>query len=186
MAQAQKQTNQVAASDDDFYDAATEGFPSVEHLAPSLPPNFGPGRLVAIWARENGMAKSRTDGKPYPYTETVTLALDDGPNGDQHNDMVGPAPFRVDMRHSTGYIHGRLKGRVTGKNQKGVPMRHRPYIGRINTQVSNASKNQAAFGIEAPTAADLAIAEQYRDLIISINREMEEADRTEANEEAFS
>jgi hypothetical protein len=182
----QTQTNQGAGDEDEFYDNATDAFPSVEHLAPSVPPNFGDGRLVAIWALENGQAKSKTDGSVYGYTQTITLALDDGPNGDQINEMVGPAPFRVPMRHSTGYIHSKLKDRVTGKNQKGVPLRFRPYLGRVNTQVSKASKNQAAYGIVPATEQEIAdVVMRHKALIVSINKELEAEALKAENDTAF-
>lgn len=159
--------------ENEFYDEATSAFPSVEHLAPSVPPAFGDGRLVAIWAKENGTAKGNNG--PYAYTETLTLALDDGPDGDQFNEMVPAAPFRVDMRHSTGFIQGKLRSRVDGKTQTGTPLAWRPLIGRINTKASSNNKNVPAYGIAPPTDEDKAIVEKHKALIISINKEMEAA-----------
>lgn len=162
--------------DDDFFDGATAAFPNVEHLAPSVPPNFGDGRLVAIWALSNGRGEGKNG--PYDYTDTITLVLDDGLDGEQANDVVGPAPFRTPMRHSTGYIHAKIRDRVEGKHPKhGTPLRYRPYIGRVNTRVSAKSKNQPAFGISEMTDADRSIAMEHADLIRSINAEVEAADK---------
>lgn len=180
----QNQTNQPAADEDDFFDAATSTFPAVEHLAPSIPPKFGAGRLVAIWALENGTSVGNNG--PYAWTQSITVALDDGPNGDQVNDLVGKAPFRVEMRHSTSNIQGKLRGRVTGKTQSGIPLKYRPVIGRVNTQASSANKNVAAYGLSEPTEADMDIARANRALIVSINKELEEADSKSEDQAAFS
>lgn len=175
--------NTSTGEDEDFYDDATSAFPSAEHLAPTVPPNFGEGRLVAIWAISNGEAKGNNG--VYGYTETITLALDDGPDGDQANEMVPAAPFRTDMRHSTGYIHGKLKGRVTGKNAKGIPLRWRPLIGRVNTKASTNNKNVAAFGIAPKTDDDMVIVNRYKSLIIEINKELEAVEKEAENSDAF-
>ena len=178
----QTQANQGAGDDEEFYDDATSAFPSVEHLAPSVPPNFGAGRLVAIWAVENGTAKGKNG--MYPFTQTITLALDDGPNGDQANEMVPTAPYRLEMRHSTGYIQGKLRGRVDGKTTKGVPLRFRPMIGRVNTQASSNNKNVPAYAIAPATDEEKATTVQkHRELIISISKELE---AKAADSDAFS
>jgi hypothetical protein len=169
---------------EEYYDDVTNAFPAVEHLAPPLPP-FGLGRLVAIWAKEVGTAKGN-NGDPYTYVETITVALDDGPNGDQVHELVGPAPYRVDMRHSTGYLTAKLKARVTAKHPvSGVPQRFRPLIGRVDTQPSKNNKNLAAYGWKPMTEDDKAIVEQHKDLIISINQELEQAAEDEKNAAAF-
>lgn len=176
----------VTPEDEDWMDGATSAFPSIENLAPSIRGTFGPGRLVAIWAVENGTAVSTTQaGKTYGYTETVTLVLDDGPEGGQTDELVGPAPVKLDLRHSTVGLHSRLKPRVTGINAKGIKLKYRPIIGRINTQESKNSKNQAAFSIAEPTAEDMVTARKYKDMILSINAEMEAKDEADETAEAF-
>lgn len=181
----QQTTNQSGTDEDedDFFDAATSSFPSVEHLAPSVPPKFGVGRLVAIWALENGVGKGNNG--PYPWTNTITVALDDGPEGDQANDMVPAAPYRVEMRHSTTNIQGKLRGRVDGKDQKGRPLRFRPTIGRVNTQASQNNKNVPAYGLAEPTDEDMDIARRHKALIVSINQELEKAAQEHEDNAAF-
>lgn len=185
----QQETNQsaVTADDEEWMDAAKAGFPSVDDLAP-LASGANPdttGRLVAIWAQENGTAKGESGGN-YGYTETLTLVLDDGPNGDQITEMVGAAPVRVELRHSTVGIHSRLKPRVDGVNAKGVKLRYRPMIGRINTKASTKyKKGSPAFSISEPTAEDMVIAKRYKDMIIAINAELEAADKSAEDSEAF-
>lgn len=181
----QTQTNQGAGDEDEFYDDATSAFPSIEHLAPSVPPNFGAGRLVAVWAKENGSAKSATSGKDYGYTETLTLVLDDGPDGDQVNDLVPAAPQRLDLRHSTTGLYSRLRLRVEGVNAKGVPLKFRPMIGRINTQASRNNKNVPAYSIAEPTDADRAIVLAHKAEIIAINKELEAKASKSEDDAAF-
>lgn len=171
-------------NEDEFYDDTTVDFPSVKNLAPGVRDGFGPGRLVAIWAISNGEAPGKR-GKPYGYTETVTLALDDGPDSDRYDELVGRAPSRVAMRHSTGYIHTKLKDRVTGKNGDGVPLRWRPLIGRVNTQPSNDNEDVAAFGLAPKEPSDVAIIQRHKALIISINKEMEANEAKAEDKAAF-
>lgn len=174
---------------DSFYDDATDVFPKVEHLAPSIPPNFGDGRLLAIWVTGEGKRKNDR-GEFYPYVETVTVALDEGPNGqdwltgsngwsEEASTLIPASPARLDkFQHSTGGLVGRLLPRLTGRNREGVPLRFRPMIGRINTQPSKANKHVPAYSIAKPTDADRAIVEAHGDYIRKINRELETAATT--------
>lgn len=181
---AQDSAPAVTAEDEEWMDGAKTAFPSIENLAPSVPPAFGDGRLVAIWARENGVAKG--DRGPYPYVESITLVLDNGPDGTQVDELIPQAPYRLDLRHSTTGLVSRLKPRVDGNHPKtGVPLRTRPMIGRVNTQASRTNKNVAAFSIADPTPADMIIAREHKDLITSINAELTAADNKSEDENAF-
>jgi hypothetical protein len=194
----QQETNQRAVTEDDeeWMDGASASFPKAEHLAPSVPPNFGPGRLVAIWALENGSRKN-DKGKVYSYVETVTLVLDEGPDerawltgtdgwAADASQIIGPSPVRLDeFQHSTGGLVARLSKRVDGTNAKGVKLKYRPMVGRLNTQASKANKNVAAFSIAEPTAEDMEIARRHKDLILSINRDLEARDMAAEDSAAF-
>jgi hypothetical protein len=174
----------VADDEEDFYDDATAAFPSVEDLAPSDAP-FGEGRLVAIYAKSNGQRKGN-NGDMYGFTETITVALDDGPEGDQVTEMVGAAPYRVDMRHSTGFIHAKLQGRVEGKHPKsGRPLKYLPLIGRINTQASQQNKKVAAYGLAPKTDDDLVILQRHKALLKGITAELEAADKAKDDADGF-
>ena len=170
----------VTAEDEEWMDGAKAAFPSIENLAPSVPPAFGAGRLVAIYARENGVGKG--DNGPYPYVETVTLVLDNGPDGNQSDDLV-PAvtgdPIRLDLRHSTTGLVARLKPRV------GTPKGNRPLVGRINTQASSRNKNVAAFSLAEPTEADMVEARKHKAYILKVNAEMDAAASKSEDEQAF-
>jgi hypothetical protein len=177
---------------DDFYDDATAGFPKAEHLAPSVPPKFGPGRLVAIWARENGKRKN-DKGEVYPFVDTITVTLDDGPDGDLTGpgwsedavELVPPGVQRLELQHSTGGLVARLSKRVEGVNAKGIKLKYRPMIGRINTQASKNNKNVAAFSVSEPTDEDRSIVDKHREMIIGINQELEAKDKAKEDEAAF-
>lgn len=179
----------TAGQDEDFYDDATSAFPSVEDLAPQ--DGMGEGRLVAIWAKSNGTAVSATSGKPYGYTETLTLVLDDGPDGGVYTELIpstggGDEPARLELRHSTTGIHSRLRPRVEGKHSKtGVPLRWRPMLGRVNTQASKANKKVPAYSISEPTDSDRELIQRHKALIVSINQELEKAESEAADAAPF-
>jgi hypothetical protein len=175
----------ITSEDEEWMDGASATFPKAENLAPSVPPNFGPGRLVAIWAQENG-TRTNDKGKTYPYVQTLTLVLDNGPDGTQVDDTVGNAPVRLeDFQHSTGGLVARLSKRVTGKSPKGVPLKYRPMIGRMNTQASSQNKNVPAFSISEPTPEDMVKAREYKAMITAINAELEAADAKDEDAKAF-
>jgi len=192
-------TKAITSEDEEWMDGASATFAKAEHLAPSLPPNFGDGRLVAIWAQENGTRKSTNPGgKDYPFVSTVTLVLDEGTNGQdwltgangwdaEASTVIPAAPVRLDdFQHSTGGLVARLSKRVTGVNVKtGTPLKYRPMIGRMNTRASAQNKNVPAFSISEPTAADMVIARKYADMIKGINAELEAKDKKTEDQAAF-
>lgn len=178
----------VDQDEDDFYDEATTAFVSVDDLVPPKGAEPGPGRLVAIWALENGTAKG--DNGVYPYTETITLVLDDGLNGDLFTDLAPSTsdgnPVRLDLRHSTTMVHAQLRSRVEGRNSKGIRLKYRPAIGRLNTRASTKyKKGSAAVSLGEPTAADMEIVQRHKALIISINKEIQAKDTKSEDDQAF-
>ncbi len=179
-------TDATSTTEDEFYDDATTTFPSKEDLAPDGSfdrGKMGNGRLVAIWAVKNGTGKK--DGKPYDYVDSINLVLDDGPEGNYFSEMVPAAPFEFKMQHSTGGMVARLKGRVDGKNAKGVQLRFRPMIGRVNTQPSKANSTVAAYSIRPCTDDEREIVERYKAQIIDINNRLEAEDAEKADAAAF-
>lgn len=177
-------TDSTSTNEDEFYDDASSAFPSPEDLCPADPKGEVVGRLVAIWALANGTAKG--ENGPYPFTESVTLVLDDGPNGDLATDLIGAAPQRLDLRHSTTGLQSRLRGRVEGINAKGVRLKYRPLIGRVNTRPSTKyKKGSPAYSISEPSVEDRAIIEAHKAQIIAINRELEAKDKAAEDSAAF-
>lgn len=201
MAEATK-TNPATANveEEDFYDDATEAFPSKDDLAPLADQKKNPttdGRLVAIWAIKNGRDKKANGQGMYDWTDSVTLVLDDGPDGDQITDLVGPAPVELTLRHSTSGIQSRLAPRVEGMSKPkrdeagniirpAVPLKFRPMIGRVNTRPSTVQKGGSlAFSIAAPTEEDKAIIQKHKALITEINARLESKASEAEDAEAF-
>ena len=183
--------------EDEFYDEATDEFPSVNDLVPGAHNRITDqvdGRLVAIWAKENGKRKNDR-GEFYDYTDAYVLVLDDGPGGDQATQLIGPAPWEGQLRFSTSGTHSRLAPRVEGmtkarKDESGVviapavPMKFRPLIGRINAKPSTKVKNGSpAIGISKPADEDKPIIQKYKAEIVEINKRLE-AKATEAEDAA--
>lgn len=183
-------TDQVTSTtvEDEFYDEATNEFPSVQDLVPGAHNQIKDtveGRLVAIWAKENGRQR-KDDGSTFPYTEGLVLVLDDGPNGDQATELIPAAPWEGQLRFSTGGLESRLSPRVEGMTKArrdddgniivpSVPMKFRPLVGRVNARPSTKVKNGSpAISIAKPeSAADKAIIMKFKPAIVEINQRLE-------------
>jgi len=175
----------------DLVDDAKEEFPAKEDLK---------DRLVAIWVTgKHGVRQGTGAGsKPYPWYETVTLVLDDGPNwtgmkivDEEQQEMLVPSvaengPQRLDnFQHTTSGITQRLSARVqdvagstpkvNGAPVTGTPKSFKPMLGRINSRKNKQSGFNASWSISTPTEADYDIVRKHVDLISSINAEMEKA-----------
>lgn len=186
---------------EEFYDDATDEFPSVNDLVPGANNTIKSqvdGRLVAIWAKENGTQR-KDDGSSYPYTEALVLVMDDGPDGGQATDLIGPAPQELPLRFSTGGTQSRLAPRVDGWTKAkrdeitgevvvpSVSMKFRPMIGRINAKPSTKVKNGSpAIGIsKAESEADRTLILSYKNEVIEINKRLEAKAAEAADGEAF-
>ena len=188
--------------DDDFFDNATGGFPKVDHLAPSLYPKYGMGRLIAVWPTEKAFGKPKRAGDP-PYTlfKTITLVLDDGPQGKvdgegwdpetlQFVPPVADKPARYDnFQHSTTWMVSLLERRWTARNPRtDVPMKFRPVIGRMETQGSSNNPKVAAYALREATEAELDKIRNtpaWKNAIIQINQELEKAAQQAEDDKAF-
>ena len=186
-------------NEDEFYEDATESFPSVADLIPVANNTIKgevAGRLVGIWAAKNGMQK-KDDGSTYPYTEGTVIVLDNGPDGDQATDLIGEAPQEVYLRFSTTGTQSRLTNRVEGmtkvkRDEDGKvmvparPQRFLPMFGRINARPSTKHKGgNPAIGISAPTDADREIIRRYKAEIVEISQRMEAKEHEREEAEAF-
>lgn len=175
----------------DLVDDAKEEFPAKEDLK---------DRLVAIWVTgKHGIRVGTAPGsKAYPWYETVTLVLDDGPNwtgmkivDDEQREMIVPSvaengPQRLDsFQFSQGGLTQRLAPRVQdapGTNPKpngnpvmGTPKSFKPMLGRVNSRKNKQAGFSASWSIASPTEADYDIVRKNADLIRSISAEMEKA-----------
>lgn len=168
----------VNGTSEDFFDDATETFPGKEDLK---------DRLVAVFALENGKDKN-ADGDIYPTVKTITLVLDDGPNGTSHEtairdgevgeNRVGSAPAEVDLRWSTSGMVSRLAPRV-GKG-------FIPLLGRINSQANKVKGRSASWSISAPTDEDKVIARQHTPLLRAVAARLEAEAQKDSDAQAFT
>lgn len=170
--------------EDDLYDEASEEFPAKEDLK---------DRLVAVWVTGKQGQRKNADGKSYPWIETITLALDDGLEGDKaatradgSPNLVGPAPAQLDgFQWSTQGMVSRLQPRLSLKAKDGVTPSYRPMIGRINSQKNKVKGRSDSWSIAAPTDEDKAVAEQHKALIRKVTAEVRALREQNAEDEAF-
>ena len=161
--------------DDEFFDSATSEFPAKEDLK---------DRLVAIWNTGKTGERKNDRGEMYPYVETVTLVLDDGPDGwsakrfDGDPNLVPSVaengPQRLDgFQWSTKGVYSRTTNRRVGD---------RPMIGRINSMKNKSKGMNDAWSIAEMTEDDRVVARQFTDQFRAITQEMQAA----ADNEAFT
>lgn len=135
----------------ELFDDVPETFPSKFHLK---------DRLVAVWVTGKHGERKNSDGKPYPYEETITLVLDDGPNGwqeqvmntDTGNMEANLVPSVADngpqklpnFQWSAGGIVTRLAPRREQKVS-------RPMLGRVNSQPNKTKGRNAPWNMANAT-----------------------------------
>jgi hypothetical protein len=149
-----KDTATTAPAEDEFYDEANEEFPGKEDLK---------DRLVAVWVTGKTGKRVSADGKPYPYVETVTLVLDDGPEWtgkrqDGTPNLVGTAPAQLDnFQWSTEGMVARLTPRINAKHAESGEPNYRPMVGRINSRKNKVKGYSDSWSIAAPSEDDKAL-----------------------------
>jgi hypothetical protein len=146
-------------TDDDFFDDAKSEFPDKEDLK---------DRLVAIFAiGPVGQRKSEASGKPYDYVETVTVVLDDGPDGNRYSELVGPVggiqPVVLSgFQWSASGVVARVKPRV------GTDLELRALVGRINSMPNKRKGFSDAWSIAEPTDADKDIVRGFKVSLLKV------------------
>lgn len=191
-------TQNATAEDLELFDDATEEFPGKEDLK---------DRLVAIWVTgRHGTRIGKAPGsKPYPWYETVTLVLDDGPAWDGYKIVDGErkpmliesvtehGPQRLDgFQYAQTGMTKRLEQRVhlsialpaVGKEVKDQPKSFKPMLGRINSRKNSQAGFNASWSISEPTDGDRAKARAQAALILQISAELEKAGQP-TDEDAF-
>lgn len=166
-------------SEDEFYDSATSEFPAKEDLK---------DRLVAIWfTGKTGERKSEATGKVYPFCETVTLVLDDGPDGYQEVrtdgdpnlvpsvEVNGPQKLDDFQWSATGIYSRAVKREVGGK----------PMIGRINSRKNKTKGMADAWSIAEMVPADVDVARRHRDAIMATTAAMAASKQSAEDRAAF-
>jgi hypothetical protein len=157
----------------EYYDDANEEFPGKEDLK---------DRLVAIWVTGKKGTRRNADGGTYPWVETITLVMDDGPDGTFSTPLVGPAPERLDkFQYSQGGLVSRLEPRISKKDGDGNLI-FRPMIGRINSRKNKIKGRSDSWSIAAPNEDDKAMIDsEFAELIKEITAEVREL-RTAADD----
>lgn len=166
---------------DEFFDDAAETFPGKEDLK---------DRLVAVWVLERGQDKN-AEGKLYPYVKTVTLVLDDGPNGWSPTSVkdgetvpnlvpsvADQGPQELALRWSTAGMVARLDPRI-GQTTK-------PMIGRINSRPNKTKGRSASWSISSPTDDDKVTAREHVETVKAITARLAAEATAAVDAEAFS
>jgi hypothetical protein len=166
--------------DEDFFESATSEFPAKEDLK---------DRLVAIWnTGKTGTRKSEATGLPYPYVETITVVLDDGPNGWQDRRPEG-APNLVPSvaEHGPQRLDG-FQWSATGVYSRAVkrPVGSIPMIGRINMKPNKTKGMSPPWNIDEMTDADREIAREHRALLITVTNEIRNGAQKAEDDAAFA
>lgn len=171
-------TDTQNTEDLELFDDAKEEFPAKEDLE---------GRLVAIFVTgKHGKRKSEANNTSYDWYETITLVMDDGPEGTSFTDLVpsvaavGEA-IRLDgFQWSAGGMVARLQTRVTGEK----PNTFKPLRGRINKRKNQRKGFSDSWSISEPTEDDKAVSRKYSEQVRKIMAELQ-AGLVASDEEAF-
>ncbi len=171
---------------DEFYEDAQDNFPSKFDFE---------DRLVAIWPTGKTGTRQGENGKDYPWIETLTLALDDGPDGDKgvgltsdrEEFLVGPAPAHAEgLQWSAAGVYSRVRpklGKTIQLDDGSTVPDYRPVCGRINRR-KNAKKGLAdSWSLGKPTDEDREILRANADVIKRMTAKVK-ADAEKAGDEA--
>jgi len=171
----------------ELFDDAKEAFPAKEDLK---------DRLCLIWVTgKHGIRKGTDVGaRPYPWYETVTLVIDDGPawdgtkivDGESQENLVPSVaengPQELDgFQHTTSGLTSRLSQRiipgsvqptVNGEPVMDKPKTFKPMLGRINSRKNKTAGRSASWSISEPTEDDKVTARKYSDHIKAITERL--------------
>lgn len=158
--------------DDDLFEPAKSEFPAKEDLL---------NRLVVIYPTgKTGKRPASSGGDPYPWYETMTVVLDDGPDGTAATELVGPAPQVLrGFQWSASGLVSRLMVKPSNAEKVGS------LVGRINTMPNKIKGRTPPWSIAAPTEEEMALARQYADLCRSVRDEIKAMHQAAADENAF-
>ena len=170
----------TTANEDEFFDSATSEFAAKEDLK---------DRLVAIWnTGKTGTRKSEATGKPYEYVETVTLVLDDGPNGWQSKRPEGDPNLVPSVAEQGPQRLDGFQWSATGIYTRAVkrPIGGKPMCGRINSKPNKTKGMSPPWSIAELTDDDRVIVRKHVPLLHSIANELDRAAQKSEDDEAFS
>jgi hypothetical protein len=197
-------TQNVNETEDEFFEEASEDFPSIGDLivgAHSGIKSEVKGRLIAVWPRKNGTSQGR-NGDPYGWSDAVVLVLDDGPDGTMFTDQIGQAPVEMEsIRFSTSGTFSRIGPRLDGMTKPKRdgdgniivpprPQKYLPLIGRLQAQPAKEKGNNPPIRIVPMTGsatedADKAIALKFKAEILAISEKLKAKDAEVEDAAAF-
>lgn len=161
---------------DDLFEAAKDEFPAKEDLK---------DRLVVIYPTGKvGERKSAATGKMYPWIETTTVVLDDGPEGASFTDLVpsvaaeGPVVLTGFQWSAAGLV-ARLNPKVGDPKVPGI-------LGRINSMKNKQRGMADAWSIAPPTEDEMNVGRQHADVLTAARNAIKDARAAVADENAFS
>ena len=178
----------TSANEDEFYVEAEDEFPVKEDFE---------DRLVAIWptGKKGTRPSEQAGADPYPWVETITMALDDGPDGaelpgarsDKSPFLIGPAGSDTAVAEAfqwsaTG-VYSRVEPRLRKKMADGETPDYRPVIGRINRRKNVKKGFNDSWSLGKPTEADKATVNRYADALRAMTARVA-AERSQAEDAA--
>jgi len=165
--------------DDDLFEPAKSEFPAKEDLK---------DRLVAIYPTgKSGLRKSAVPGgKDYSWVETITVVLDDGPDGVTYTDLVplvnatepGTPIVLRNFQWSAGGIFSRIDPKRTDPKVPGT-------VGRINSRPNSKKGLADAWSISTPTDDEMATARRFAAQCKAVRDEIKAARQQLEDEAAF-
>ena len=162
--------------DEDLFEPAKSEFPAKEDLK---------DRLVVIYPTgKHGERKSVATGKMYPWRESTTVVLDDGPDGTSFTDLVpsvaagGPIVL-TGLQWTPKGIESRMSQKPSNAEKVGS------VFGRINS-IKNSQKGLAdPWSIATPTEEDTALARRHAGVCAAARDEIKKSHQQAADEAAF-
>lgn len=173
----------VDDSDDGLFEAAKDTFPGKEDLK---------DRLVAIYPTGKTGERKGENGQPYPWYETTTVVLDDGPNG--YQDTVYADGVQRENLVKSVAEHGPQVLRNFQWSASGLAARLAPIyddpnvrsmVGRINMRPPAKKGMAPPWSIAKPTEQDMDTARKYTDVCRKAREEIRAARQKAADAEAF-
>jgi hypothetical protein len=161
----------------DLVDDSQETFPTKDDMK---------DRLVLVWVTGKfGSRQSEATKKTYPWVETVTMVIDDGPNWtgqvmDSDSQTLresripsvaeaGPTVLE-NFQFSFGGMVSRLQQRIS---PDGKPKTFKPMLGRINSRPNKTKGMAPSWSVASPTPEDHAVIPKYAAQIREISAQLE-------------
>jgi hypothetical protein len=172
-----------ADDDEGLFEAAKDTFPGKEDLK---------DRLVAIYPTGKTGERVGENGKPYPWYETTTVVLDDGPDGWQPTVIADGQPREnlvPSVEDNGPQVLKNFQWSASGLAARLAPIfddpKVRSVVGRINMRPPSKKGMAPPWGIAKPTEEEMDVARQYADVCRRARLEIREHRQKDADEAVF-